>query len=60
MGALFSKGAIAYPRKQTNRIRIGLILDNLGHKTQRVEAALRAASTLWVLVCLNSCTSQFV
>jgi hypothetical protein len=25
----------------------------LGHKTQKVDAALRAASTFWVLVCLN-------
>jgi hypothetical protein len=26
----------------------------LGHKTQKVDAARSAASTFWVLVCLNT------
>jgi len=32
----------------------------LGHKTQKVDAARSAASTFWVLVCLNASGDRYI
>jgi hypothetical protein len=31
-----------------------------GTKTQKVDAALRAASTFWVLICLNTSGDSYI